>query len=230
MRVLSLETSGTTGSVAVLEDNELVAEQALPGGQRSAQSLVPTIQALLAQAGWKISQVGLLMVTSGPGSFTSLRIGVSTAKALAYAVGAEILGVNTLEVIARQAHGDGQPVKVVLDAQRDQLFAATLASGKAGREPGTSATAVVDNQDWLDSLQPGEVVSGPGLKRLADRLPPGVIVVDRALWMPTATVVGQIGFEQYSAGRRDDVFQLVPQYFRRTAAEEQWDRRQGPAG
>jgi tRNA threonylcarbamoyladenosine biosynthesis protein TsaB len=230
MRVLSLETSGTTGSVAVLEDNDLVAEQALPGGKRSAQSLVPTIQALLGQSGWKIFQVELLAVTSGPGSFTSLRIGVSTAKALAYAIGAEILGVNTLEVIARRAPGDSQMVKVVLDAQRDQLFAATLASGKAGQEADASVTAVIDNQVWLDSLKPGDVVSGPGLKRLADRLPTGVIVVDSVLWMPTAAVVGQIGFEQHAAGRRDDVFQLVPQYFRRTAAEEQWDRRQGPAG
>ncbi len=235
MRVLSLETSGTTGSVAVLEGKDLIGQIDLPAGQRSAQSLVPTIQALLAQVGWKISQVKLLAVTSGPGSFTSLRIGVSTAKALAYAIGAEILGVNTLEVVARQAPGEWPLVKVVIDAQRDQLFAATLRSNEFGsselsrvQEPWQ--TSVVDNQAWLDALQPGDVVSGPGLKRLVDRLPAGVVVVDRALWMPSATVVGQVGFEQFTAGRRDDVFQLVPQYFRRTAAEEQWDRRQGPAG
>jgi tRNA threonylcarbamoyladenosine biosynthesis protein TsaB len=230
MRVLSLETSGTTGSVAALDDGDLIAQQVLPAGQRSAQSLVPTIQALLAQVGWKIAQVELLAVTSGPGSFTSLRIGVSTAKALAYAVGAEIVGVNTLEVIARQAPPDWPAIKVVLDAQRDQLFAATFDRGASGQIHEQRPTSVIDNQAWLDELKPGEVVSGPGLKRLGDRLPPGVVVVEQALWAPMATVVGQIGFEQFAAGRRDGVFQLVPQYFRRTAAEEQWDRRQGPAG
>ncbi len=230
MRLLSLETSGTTGSVAALDDKDVIAEQALPGGQRSAQSLVPTIRALLDRAGWKISAVELIAVTSGPGSFTSLLIGVSTAKALAYAVGAEILGVNTLEAIARQVPGEWPQVKVVVDAQREQLFAATLRRGAAGRISEPWSTAVVDNQSWLDALEPGDVVSGPGLKRLDERLPPGVIVVDPALWMPTATVVGRIAHEQFSAGRRDDVFQLVPQYFRRTAAEEQWERRQHPAG
>ena len=168
MRVLSLETSGTTGSVAVLDGADLIAERNLPGGQRSAQSLVPTIQSLLAQVGWKISQVNLLTVTSGPGSFTSLRIGVSTAKALAYAIGAEILGVNTLEAIARQVPlelplvGEYPQVKVVLDAQRDQLFAATVQRNAAGRIQQPWSTSVVDNQAWLDSLTAGDVVSGPG--------------------------------------------------------------------
>ncbi len=103
MRILALETSGTSGSVAVLEGSSQVAQLILPPGQRSARSLVPTIQDLLGRVGWEMSQIGLVAVTSGPGSFTSLRIGVSTAKALAYAVGAEIIGVNTLGVIARQA-------------------------------------------------------------------------------------------------------------------------------
>lgn len=173
-------------------------------------------------------------MTSGPGSFTSLRIGVSTAKALAYAVGAEIIGVHTLEAIARQVPGEPTRVKAVVDAQRDQLFAAEFRrapSGASGGEFQTPwATEVIDNRCWLDALQAGDVVSGPGLRRLLDRVPPGVVIVEPSLWMPSAGVVGQIAFEQYSAGQRDDVFQLVPQYFRRTAAEEQWQRRQHEAG
>ncbi len=86
-------------------------------------------------------------------------------------------------------------------------------------------TTVVDHQAWLDALVPGDVVSGPGLRRLADLLPAFVTVVDRELWAPMAAVVGQLGWNRFSAGGRDDVFQLVPQYFRRTAAEEQWERR-----
>ncbi|HWC91080.1 MAG TPA: tRNA (adenosine(37)-N6)-threonylcarbamoyltransferase complex dimerization subunit type 1 TsaB, partial [Pirellulales bacterium] len=102
-RVLALETSGLSGSVALLDAGRPLAELPLPVGQRSAQSLVPTIDALVRQLDWRLEQIGLVAVTSGPGSFTSLRIGVSTAKCLAYAWGAEIQGVSTLEVIARQA-------------------------------------------------------------------------------------------------------------------------------
>ncbi len=234
MRVLSLETSGNSGSVAALEDREVLAELQLPEGARSAQTLVPTIETLLGNLGWKIAQIQLFAVTSGPGSFTSLRIGVSTAKALAYAVGAEIIGVHTLEAIARQVPGEPARVKAVVDAQRDQLFAAELrrtAPGPSGGGFQTPwATEVIDNRPWLDALQVGDVVSGPGLRRLLGRVPAGVVIVEPGLWMPSAGVVGQIGFEQYSAGQRDDVFQLVPQYFRRTAAEEQWQRRQHEAG
>ncbi len=184
--------------------------------------------------GWKIADVRLLAVTSGPGSFTSLRIGVSTAKALAYAVGAEIIGVHTLEAIARQVPGEPAAVKAVIDAQREQVFAATLVrepiehgvGGPASRRFSPWETEVIDNPIWLAGLAAGDIVSGPGLRRLADRVPAGVTVVDRSFWEPTAATVGRIGWEQYSAGRRDDVFQLVPQYYRRTAAEEQWLRRQ----
>jgi tRNA threonylcarbamoyladenosine biosynthesis protein TsaB len=229
MRVLALETSGITGSVAALERGLVLAEQPLPEGQRSAQSLVPTIDALLSRLGWQLDEALLVTVTTGPGSFTSLRIGVSTAKCLAYAVGAPVLGVNTLEVIARQAPAEHRTVKAVLDAQRDQLFVATLERDSAGRVQAGWQTTVIDNQAWLAGLQPGDVVSGPGLKRLAERLPHGAIVIDRPLSFPTAAMVGQLGYEQFTAGRRDDVFQLVPHYFRRTAAEEQWERRQQQA-
>ena len=133
MRILALETSGSSGSVAALEGTQLILEQPLASGSRSAQSLAPGIDALLAEVGWSVGQIDLLAVTQGPGSFTGLRIGITTAKALAYAVGGQVIGVNTLEVIARQAPpGRAAPAKqqtlwTVLDAQRGELFAARFA-------------------------------------------------------------------------------------------------------
>ena len=70
-------------------------------------------------------------------------------------------------------------------------------------------------------------MTGPELARVQDGLPLGTLLAERSLWFPTAVATGQLGWEQYSAGRRDDVFQLVPQYFRRTAAEEQWEQMRG---
>ena len=103
MRILALETSGSSGSVAALDEGRLIVERPLAAGSRSAQSLAPGIDSLLAEVGWLVGGVDLVAVTQGPGSFTGLRIGVTTAKALAYAGETQVIGVNTLEVIARQA-------------------------------------------------------------------------------------------------------------------------------
>ncbi len=107
-RILALETSGTSGSVAALEGDRLLAEVSLAPSLRSARSLAPGIAKLLAEVGWKPRDVGIVAVTTGPGSFTGLRVGLTTAKSFAYAVGAQVLGINTLEVLAEQAPADAQ--------------------------------------------------------------------------------------------------------------------------
>src|SRR5687768_12135976 len=103
MRILALETSGLSGEVALLEGERVIAEQWLDPGQRTARSLAPGMKQILQTAGWQPRDVQLVAVTIGPGSFTGLRVGVTAAKTLAYAVGCEVMGVDTLEVIAAQA-------------------------------------------------------------------------------------------------------------------------------
>jgi tRNA threonylcarbamoyl adenosine modification protein YeaZ len=82
------------------------------------------LKELLHEVDWCVESINLVVVAVGPGSFTGLRIGVTTAKTLAYAVGAEVIGVNTLAVIASQAPRSDTPLWVVIDAQRGELFAA----------------------------------------------------------------------------------------------------------
>ena len=180
---------------------------------------------LLAQINWQPAGVELVAVTTGPGSFTGLRIGVTFAKVFAYAVGCQVLGVNTLEVIASRAPREASAFWVVLDAQRQQLFAAAFARFERGELVSSQPTHVVDVEAWLENLSPGNTVTGPALAKLRARLPAEVRALDAGLWQPTAEAVGTLAWKSYSAGRRDDVFTLVPQYFRRTAAEEQWERR-----
>src|SRR5258707_1343424 len=132
MKILALETSGTAGSVAALEGEQLLKTAALDPVQRTARTLAPAIRDLLKQVGWRPADVQLVAVTAGPGSFTGLRLGVTTAKTFAYAVGCQVLGVNTLEVIASQSPPECSLLEVVLDAQRQQLFAAALDRGPSG--------------------------------------------------------------------------------------------------
>ena len=110
MRILAIETSTARGSVALLRRDELVGEFVLAEDQRTAQSLFPAMAQLLAQAGWAPRTIDLVAVTSGPGSFTGLRIAVTAAKTFAYGCGASLVAVDTLQVLAEQLPAD------VLDA------------------------------------------------------------------------------------------------------------------
>ena len=85
MRLLALETSGMSGSVATLASGGKPQVVRLPATERSARGLAPAVREAVRLAGWKPTEVGVVAVTVGPGSFTGLRIGVTTAKTLAYA-------------------------------------------------------------------------------------------------------------------------------------------------
>ncbi len=252
MRILALETTDKIGSVAAIADDNLLAELMLDHSQRSAQSLLPAVHSLLGQVGWLPADVQLVAVSIGPGSFTGLRVGVTAAKVFAYAVGAEVLGVNTLEAIAANClDTQHNEVSVVIDAQRGEVVVQSFVRQADGWFQPAGPEELLDADVWLARLQAvgsgqwaagsgrGEspisdpqspipnpsVVTGPGLVRLLDRLPPGVVALDESFWRPRAAVVVRLAARHYAQGRRDDLWKLVPRYYRRSAAEEKWDAR-----
>lgn len=220
MRIVAFETTQRIGSVAVLDRARLLETADLPPHQRSAQSLVPAIKRLVRAVGWQPRDIGLVAVTIGPGSFTGLRIGVTAAKTLAYAVGAQCAAVDTLEVVAERAGPQEKPLWTVLDAQRGQLFTRRFLPVGSSEASPDRPLRIEDVDTWLARLQPGEAVSGPPLKTLAARIPGGVTVCPPSVWRPTASVVGALAWKQFQAGHRDDLWQLVPNYGRLSAAEE----------
>jgi len=228
--ILALETSSQAGSVAlfsgqvagVVVSDSVLSQRVLSAERRSAQSLAPAIAQVLAEAGKRAADVGLVAVTIGPGSFTGLRVGVTTAKTFAYAIGCECLGVDTLEVIAAQVplgtHSNGE-LHAVLDAQRKELFLARF------RWDGSVPIRLEENRivpadQWLSGLAPGTTVTGPGIKRLLDRLPAGVVAASELHRDPQAATVGRLAWREYQSGRRDDLWKLAPKYLRPSAAEE----------
>lgn len=233
MRIVAVETSGQLGSLATLtgetEAARLVGQTVLSADQRSAQSLAPALRDLLAQVEWKPDSIGLVVVAVGPGSFTGLRIGVTTAKTLAYATGAEIIGVNTLAVLADQPPSSA-PLWTVIDAQRGELFVAKFELRESGCAVLVRETSILAQDAWLAELRPGDRVTGPALHRVLPRLPEGVATVPEELWQPTAASVGRVGWRAYAAGQRDDVWKLVPNYYRLSAAEEKANSKEQGAG
>jgi hypothetical protein len=85
-------------------------------------------------------------------------------------------------------------------------------------------TAIMDNDRFLASLDAGVSVTGAGLTSLRERLPDEVRVVDQSCWTPRAATVGRLGYLDYQAGKRDDLWKLVPEYYRRSAAEEKLEK------
>lgn len=236
VKVLALETSSLYGGVALIEEQRLVAANPLPEGLRTAAGLAPAIRSSLDEADWRPEDIDLVAVTSGPGSFTGLRVGITTAKVFAYAAGCEVLPVNTLQAIAYGGFAHDAAVSqlsVVLNAQRNQLFEATFSRDNVASVSLADACRIVDIEDWIsavdsESNESGLAVCGAGLsvklskedaKILRDRIS-RCLVLDESRWMPSAESVGRLAMEQHVAGKRGDVFGLKPNYFRLSAAEE----------
>ena len=237
-RILALETSGIGGSVATLDtDSSATIYEPLPPGSRSAQALAPAMHRALVAAGWKPRDVQVVGITVGPGSFTGLRIGVTTAKTFAYTVGCDVVAVNTLDVIARQAPREGTILWTALDAHRSQFFVNRYvrpAEGQWRRDDPTSECSLLDTEEWIKTVsdsvaqgncaklaaQVGISVSGPILEKPSLSFEPSPTITPRATWQPRADTVAQLAAELYAAGRRDDLWALAPYYGRLAAAEE----------
>jgi tRNA threonylcarbamoyladenosine biosynthesis protein TsaB len=234
VKILALETTDLSGSVAACNGSKLLLQKELNPGQRSAQSLAPAIAELFGQVEWHPSEVRLVAVTVGPGSFTGLRVGVTSAKIFAYAVGAEVLGIDTLETIAANfsprensptnALPDISTLEVVLDAQRGEVVAGTFVRDSEGWFRPSCPQRLLSIDQWLATLQSGQAVAGPILKKLHARLPAGVLAVEERFWRPQASMVGLLAARDYAQGRRDDLWTLLPRYSRRSAAEEKLDQ------
>jgi tRNA threonylcarbamoyladenosine biosynthesis protein TsaB len=225
VRILALETSGTSGSVAVVEAGQLVTQLDLDPALRSARTLAPAIRQVLGQVGWTPRHVQMVAASIGPGSFTGLRLGVMTAKAFAYAVGAQILGVGTLDTIARRAPAEATLVVTAIDAQRGEVYSGSFARDAYGELCPVGPVEIVDAQRWIATLPVGACATGPALVKLAGEVPAHAFVPPREQWFPDAATVGCLAAQRQARGARDDIWTLAPLYLRRTAAEEKWDSR-----
>ena len=220
LKIMALETSGYGGAVALAEGDRILHEITLAATDRTARALTPAIRDALMAVRWMPSDVQLIAVTQGPGSFTGLRVGVITAKTMAYALRAEVLGVDTLEVLANEAVPDAVWIVSILDAQRKELFAATFQRDASGVACRRSETRIVTQQEWLASLPENAAIVGPGLKILTAQSLERLHAHPKFDILPTAAAVARLAWRKHSAGGRGDLWTLSPLYLRASAAEE----------
>jgi tRNA threonylcarbamoyladenosine biosynthesis protein TsaB len=130
MRVLGIETSTTSVSVALVEGGQIILERAHDRPKQSAERLLPLIAELLSEAGWQRTSLERLGVSVGPGSFTGLRVGIACAQGLSLGLGVPLVGVASLRAMARAVPASRPGVRcAVLDARRAEVFAAGYRAG-----------------------------------------------------------------------------------------------------
>ncbi len=124
MRILAFDAAGKGLSAAIIEDGRVLAEAGLNVGLTHSQRLLPLLQALMQAADIEAESIDMVAVTNGPGSFTGLRIGLSTAKGLAAAWGVPLAAVSTLSAVSYAVRGMGSLICPMLDARRNEVYTA----------------------------------------------------------------------------------------------------------
>ena len=225
-RLLIIETSDRPGVVALAEGDRLLRERRLDEARRHARDLAPATAALLAEQGCRAPNLAGVVVSRGPGSYTGLRVGLMSAKTLAYALGCRLLAIDTFAAIARQVPAPADIVDVIADAQQDKIYVQRFTRDPTnGSRGAASSLTIVTFEQWLASVGPGICVTGPGLAGHEHRLPPEVSVALPAHWQPRAESLLALGWERWQRGDSDDVYALEPLYLRPSAAEEKWQVR-----
>ncbi len=231
MPILALETSTLVSSVALGTVDTLLGEITLQTKKTHSELLMPHIDKLLKMAGIKKTELKAVAVSIGPGSFTGLRIGLATAKTLAYALQIPIVGVPSLAALAYGCSVPGVILAPMLDAQKGNVYQAVF-QWQNGELQELRATRVVDIQEALEDLTQydlpvlvmGEaaVLHSEKIQKIGKNLELAKphLIIQRA-----ASVAG-VGHTLLGQGKVQDVMTLEPVYIRRSEAEVLWERRQ----
>ena len=216
---LILETSGRGGQVGLALGGAVASQVALDPNRRHNRDLAPAVQHLLRGAGLSARSLVGVMVSVGPGSFTGLRVGVMSAKALAYALGCKLVAVPTFHAIAAQATVKATSLEVIADALKGLVYSQRFRRvGPARWEPVTELR-IEPVGDWAMRLSPEAAVTGPGLDVHERSVPDSTERVEATGRVPGVEAVYRVGRELDPLGR-NDLVKLEPLYLRPSTAEE----------
>ena len=227
MMILALESSATACSAALCRDGELVAQSYQHSGLTHSRTLLPMVRDMLANSQLTLDQVDVIAVAAGPGSFTGLRIGVATAKGLAWPGDKDCAPCSTLESMAWPlAHMAGSLIVCAMDARRKQVYNALFLATGTGLERLTPDRAISLEElgAELKNYENSKIVVGDGAKLCYNTLTEEGIPITLApkhLRMPSAWGVARAAEELAARGELVKGGALVPQYHRLSQAERE---------
>ncbi len=217
---LGIETSGTTTGMALVENKRILSETTRPG-VRHDEFLLELVENTLRAAGVEVKALSGIGVSIGPGMFTSLRVGLATAKGLAIPHSIPIKGINTLLALATAASEHDRPVLALVDARKKQVYAALYQAGRPllgpevifPEELGPKLAAVVALGNPLPVAGNGVAACLPAFEKK------GVKLILTAIENPPPHVIARLAADRIATGDEDDIERLEPLYLRRTDAE-----------
>ena len=213
---LVLETSGRVGKLGLARDGTIVRSRRLEETRRLARDLAPTVSELLAEEVLQPKEITGVMVSIGPGSYTGLRVGITSAKSFAYATGCKLIAVPTFAAIALQAPNEARDVWVIADALQGMIY--IQRSSRVGSSPLDELR--IDRAEAMLPQLPGEAwITGPGLAVHAKWLPANARVASEVDFEPNVESVLCAGLS-LSPVSREELFALEPLYLRGSSAEE----------
>jgi tRNA threonylcarbamoyladenosine biosynthesis protein TsaB len=223
MKILAVETSTLMGGVAVVEDEDVICELTLSVGETHSAQLMPAVDFVLKTAGCRADELDAFAVALGPGSFTGLRIGVSTVKGLAVAATKPVVGIPTLEAMAQAFPYCPRLICPMLDARMKEVYAAFFeaADGTISRR---SDDLVLGVSDLLSDAKEETLFFGTGAKRYRERIVE--IMGDLAHFASPeisgarASSVGFLALGKLRRGEVANIDEIEPIYIRESQAIE----------
>lgn len=231
MKILALDSSGLVASVALAEDDNLIAEYTIQYKKTHSQTLLPMLDEIRNMVELDLSDVDAVAVAAGPGSFTGLRIGSATAKGLAFAMEKPIVPVPTLEGLAYQMYGTDAAVCPIMDARRSQVYTGIyeFVGGEYGYDmnviKGQCAVSFDEIAEALNRLGRRVVFVGDGIpvfrERMAEVMQVPYTLAPAHRNRQSAACIAALGSVYYAQGKVVSGAEHVPEYLRLSQAERE---------
>jgi tRNA threonylcarbamoyladenosine biosynthesis protein TsaB len=231
MRILAIDTSTSSASAALLQNNEIVAEVFIDLGTNHSATLLPAVENICNMSGVHVGDMDLFVCTLGPGSFTGVRIGVSTVKGFALAAEKPVVGVSTLDTLALNLAGARVLVCPMLDARKNQVYTALYEPDENNMLEKKGEEIVTDIKCFLQSIEEEVVFLGNGAEKyseiIKESLPGKAYFTVGPQNRIRASMAGILGGIKFCSGERMDPVSLMPKYLRLSEAESRMSESHG---
>lgn len=222
MKILGIDTSSSSLSVAVMDDDLLKGEFTLNHKLTHSEQMMPLLDSLLSHLELKMSDIDLIGVSVGPGSFTGIRIGVAAANAMAMALDIPVVGISSLEAMAYTAGETAYTIVSTFDAQRDRFYFNAYKFENSELKA-LEAEDVLEKEDLIKKLESYDKVLLLGdAVFINEELPLNVKKAKRAVRYVRASSVCELAHRNYLLGKTGFA---VPVYLRKSQAEIQFEER-----
>lgn len=237
MRILALDSSGLVASVAIMEEEQTIAEYTVNYKKTHSQTLLPMLDEIVKMTEMDLNTIDAIAIAGGPGSFTGLRIGSATAKGLGLALGKPLIHVPTLEGLACNLYGCSSLICPIMDARRNQVYTGVYRLNESGLQVVKEQMAIDVRvlAEQLNALREAVTFLGDGVpvyrEQLEEKLTVPFTFAPANMNRQRAASVGLRGFQYYREGRIETAAEHQPDYLRVSQAErERAERERAEAG